>query len=165
MFAASRLLSTYPQEKCSSAAWTRGAAGRKSPLASLSSDSLPQRDQLQKGPSVRITRNDFSVFMRIVKSKFFLSDVLDTEHEIHFIPLDAKRVLQPRLQYPRRRGDRSRHTPRARTPRRQGSRSVVAIVRLLVLRRALLSPIIHGLRAESLRKGLESTRSAVLKSP
>src|SRR5271154_209978 len=30
------------------------------------------------------TGNDFTVYMRIVKSKFFLSDVLDTEHEIHF---------------------------------------------------------------------------------
>ena len=38
------------------------------------------------------TGNDFSVYMRIVKSKFFLTDVLNTEHEIHFVPIDAKRV-------------------------------------------------------------------------
>jgi hypothetical protein len=37
------------------------------------------------------TGNDFAVYMRIVKSKLFLSDVLNTEHEIHFVPVDAKR--------------------------------------------------------------------------
>jgi hypothetical protein len=30
--------------------------------------------------------------MRIVKSKLFLSDVMNTEHEIHFVQIDPKRV-------------------------------------------------------------------------
>lgn len=36
--------------------------------------------------------NDFNVFMRIVRSKFFLTDVLNTDQDIHFETLDAKRV-------------------------------------------------------------------------
>jgi hypothetical protein len=36
--------------------------------------------------------NVFNVYMRIVKSKFFLTDVLNTEHEIHFVQLDPSRV-------------------------------------------------------------------------
>jgi hypothetical protein len=36
--------------------------------------------------------NDFSVYMRIVKSKFFLSDVLNTEQDIHFVSLGATRA-------------------------------------------------------------------------
>jgi hypothetical protein len=35
---------------------------------------------------------DSTVYMRIIKSKFFLSDVLNTEHDIHFIPIDPKHV-------------------------------------------------------------------------
>lgn len=36
--------------------------------------------------------NDFSVYMRIVKTKFFLSDVLNTDQQIRFVSLDANRV-------------------------------------------------------------------------
>lgn len=36
--------------------------------------------------------DDFQVYLRIVKSKFFLSDVLNTEHKIHYVPVDAQRV-------------------------------------------------------------------------
>lgn len=36
--------------------------------------------------------DEFQVYMRIVKSKFFLTDVLNTEHDIRFFSLDAKRV-------------------------------------------------------------------------
>ncbi len=37
--------------------------------------------------------NDFKVYMRIVKSKFFLSDVLNTDQDIHFTHLDANRAF------------------------------------------------------------------------
>jgi hypothetical protein len=134
------------------------------------------------------TGNDFSVFMRIVKSKFFLSDVLNTEHEIHFIPLDAKRV------YSRAYSTRVAEVTDPGTPserelpvgkdrgllwrlfgywfyeERDGG--VIVECESVTLTRDvpfgmghLLAPIIHGLPAESLRKGLESTRRAVLKSP
>ena len=36
--------------------------------------------------------NDFVVYMRIVKAKFFLSDVLNTDQEIRFVSLDANRA-------------------------------------------------------------------------
>jgi hypothetical protein len=37
--------------------------------------------------------NDFQVFMRIVKAKLFLKDVLNTEQDIHFASLDANRAF------------------------------------------------------------------------
>jgi hypothetical protein len=37
--------------------------------------------------------DDFQVYLRIVKTKFFLSDVLDSEHKIHFTTVDAQRVF------------------------------------------------------------------------
>ena len=36
--------------------------------------------------------NDFMVYMRIVKAKFFLSDVLNTDQDIRFVSLDANRA-------------------------------------------------------------------------
>lgn len=36
--------------------------------------------------------NDFIVYMRIVKTKFFLSDVLNTDQDIRFVSLDANRA-------------------------------------------------------------------------
>jgi hypothetical protein len=36
--------------------------------------------------------DDFEVYMRIVKAKLFLSDVLNTENEIRFLPIDPHRV-------------------------------------------------------------------------
>jgi hypothetical protein len=36
--------------------------------------------------------DDFEVYLRIVKTKFFLSDVLNSEHKIHFAAVDAQRV-------------------------------------------------------------------------
>ena len=36
--------------------------------------------------------NDFTIRTRVVKSKFFISDVLDIDNQIHFVPLDSKRV-------------------------------------------------------------------------
>jgi len=36
--------------------------------------------------------NEFDVYMRIVKSKLFLTDVLNTEQEIRFVPIDDKRI-------------------------------------------------------------------------
>lgn len=37
--------------------------------------------------------DDFSVYMRIVRSKFFLTDVLNTDQDVHFVTLDATRVF------------------------------------------------------------------------
>ena len=131
--------------------------------------------------------NDFSVYMRIVKSKFFLSDVLNTEHEIHYGMVDPKRV------YSRAYSTRIAEVHDAGKPserelpvgkdrglcwrlygywffeERDGG--VIVECESVTLTRDvpfgmghLLSPIVHNLPAESLRKGLESTRYAVSKN-
>src|SRR6202042_1747938 len=38
------------------------------------------------------TGDDFQVYMRIIKAKLLLSDVLNTEHDIRFTTVDAHRV-------------------------------------------------------------------------
>jgi hypothetical protein len=131
------------------------------------------------------TGNDFAVFMRIVKSKLFLSDVLNTEHEIHFVPIDLKRVYSRaystrivEVSDPGKPSERELPVGKDRGlmwrmygywffEERNGG--VVVECESVTLTRdvpfgmgRLLSPIIHGLPAESLRKGLESTRKAVL---
>ncbi|HLK22832.1 MAG TPA: hypothetical protein VKT81_27995 [Bryobacteraceae bacterium] len=134
------------------------------------------------------TGNDFSVYMRIVKSKFFLTDVLNTEHEIHFVPLDGKRVYSKaystRIAEVNDPGsEKERELPVGKDrgllwrlygywfyEERDGG--VIVECESITLTRDvpfgmghLLSPIVHGLPAESLRKGLESTRRAVLNHP
>ena len=130
------------------------------------------------------TGNDFSVYMRIVKSKFFLSDVLNTEHEIHYVTLDPKRVYSraystriAEVDDPGKPGEHELPVGQDRGllwrlygywffEERDGG--VIVECESLTLTRdvpfgmgKVLSPIIHGLPAESLRKGLESTRRAV----
>ena len=138
------------------------------------------------------TGNDFSVYMRIVKSKFFLTDVLNTEHEIHFVTLDATRVYS--RAYSRAYSTRIAEVTDSGSPgerelpvgkdrgllwrlygywfyeERDGGVIVecesVSLTRDVPFGMGhLLSPIVHGLPAESLRKGLDSTRRAVFKHP
>ena len=134
------------------------------------------------------TGNDFTVYMRIVKSKLFLSDVLNTEHEIHFVPIDPKRVYSraystriAEVSEPGKPSERELPVGKDRGlmwrmygywffEERNGG--VVVECESVTLTRdvpfgmgKLLSPIIHGLPAESLRIGLESTRKAVLNWP
>ena len=134
------------------------------------------------------TGNDFAVYMRIVKSKLFLSDVLNTEHEIHFVPIDPKRVYSraystriAEVSDPGKPGERELPIGKDRGllwrmygywffEERDGG--VVVECESVTLTRdvpfgmgKLLSPIIRELPAESLRKGLESTRKAVLNWP
>jgi len=134
------------------------------------------------------TGNDFAVYMRIVKSKLFLSDVLNTEHEIHFVPIDPKRVYSraystriAEVSDPGKPGERELPIGKDRGllwrmygywffEERDGG--VVVECESVTLTRdvpfgmgKLLSPIIRELPAESLRKGLESTRNAVMNWP
>jgi hypothetical protein len=129
------------------------------------------------------TGNDFSVYMRIVKSKFFLTDVLNTEHEIHFVALDSKRVYSRAYSTRIAEVDGERELPVGKDrgllwrlygywfyEERDGG--VIVECESVTLTRDvpfgmghLLSPIVHGLPVESLRKGLESTRRAVLSHP
>ena len=128
--------------------------------------------------------NDFSVYMRIVKAKLFLSDVLNTENEIHYAALDGKRVYSraystriAEVHDPGRPDERELPVGKDRGllwrlygywfyEERDGGVVVecesVTLTRDVPLGMGhLLAPIIHGLPAESLKKGLESTRSAV----
>ncbi len=131
------------------------------------------------------TGNDFSVYLRIVKSKLFLSDVLNTEHEIHFVKIDPKRAYSlahstriAEVSDPGKAGERELPVGKDRGllwrmygywffEEKDGG--VVVECESVTLTRdvpfgmgKLLSPIIHGLPSESLRKSLGSTRTAVL---
>ena len=124
--------------------------------------------------------DEFLVFMRIVKSKFMLTDVLNTEHAIQFTHLDPKRVYSRSY---------SRRINEVASPGRSGEHELPAgedrglLWRLygywffeerddgvyitcesITLTRdipfgmgAVLGPVIHDLPGESLRKSLEQT--------
>jgi hypothetical protein len=134
------------------------------------------------------TGNDFSVYMRIVKSKFFMTDVLNVEHDIHFVSLDSKRVYSrtysTRIAEVSDAGTAKEHELPVGKDRglmwrlygywfyEERDGGVIVECESVTLTRDvpfgmghLLSPIVHALPAESLRKGLESTRRAVLKTP
>src|SRR5260370_11571925 len=57
-----------------------------------------QRHNIIYKPEVAAARilsrhgDDFKVYLRIVKAKFFISAVLNSEHEIHFVQLDPKHI-------------------------------------------------------------------------
>ena len=132
--------------------------------------------------------NDFTVFMRIVKSKLFLSDVLDTEHEIHFVPVDSKRIYSraystriAEVSAPGKPGEHELPVGKDRGLMwrmygywffEEKDGGVVVECESVTLTRdvpfgmgKLLSPIVRELPAESLRKSLESTRQAVVNWP
>jgi hypothetical protein len=123
-----------------------------------------------------------------VKSKLFLSDVLNTENDIHFVTIDPKRVYSraystriAEVSEPGKPGEHELPVGKDRGllwrlygywfyEERNGGVVVegesVSLTRDVPFGMGkLLSPIIHGLPAESLRKGLESTRNAVLNLP
>lgn len=131
------------------------------------------------------TGDDFVVSSRIVKAKLFLSDVLDTENDIRFVRIDPKRVYSrayttriAEVSDPGKPSERELPVGKDRGllwrmygywffEERNGG-TVVECESITLTRDIpfgmgkLLSPIIHGLPAESLRKGLELTRKAVL---
>jgi hypothetical protein len=147
-------------------------------------------DEIYKPEVVRAlirsrTGNDFIVYMRLLKSKLFLSDVLDTEHEIHFVAVDSKRVYGraystriAELSNPGKPTERELPVGKDRgllwrmngywfyEERPEGviveCESVTLTRDIPFGMRTLLSPIVKELPAEALRKGLESTRDAVL---
>ena len=129
--------------------------------------------------------NDIQVYTRIVKSKFFVSAVLDTENKSHFVPLDGARlycrthttriaeVVNPgkpnehQLPIGKDRGLLWRMYGYWFFEERDGgvyveyeSTTLTRDVPLGMGR--LLGPILHSIPAESLRSSLEKTRKAVL---
>ena len=146
-------------------------------------------DEIYKPEVVRAsvrshTGDDFVVSMRLLKSKLFLSDVLDSEHEIHFVAVDAKRVYSraystriAEISNPGKPSERELPIGKDRGllwrmngywffEERAGG-VIVECESVTLTRdvpfgmRTLLSPIIRELPAEALLKSLESTRKAV----
>ena len=130
------------------------------------------------------TGNDFLVYMRMIKAKFFLSDVLDTEHEIRFTSLDSTRAYsrsyskriaevsevgktnEHELPVGRDRGLLWRMNSYWFFEERDGGvyvscESITLTRDIPFVMAKLLSPIIHELPAEQVRTGLEKTREAV----
>ena len=129
--------------------------------------------------------DDFLVYMRIVKSKFMLSDVLNTEHTIRFIHLDPTRVYSrsysKRINEVAAPGQSGEHELPSGEDRgllwrlygywffEERDNGVYIACESITLTRevpfgmgTLLGPVIHDLPGESLKKSLEQTRRAVL---
>lgn len=128
--------------------------------------------------------NVFLVYMRLVKAKFFLSDVLNTEHEIRFTSLDSTRAYSrsysKRIAEVSNPGKPNEHELPVGEDRgllwrmysywffeeRDGGvyvscESITLTRDIPFVMAKLLSPIIHELPAEQVRAGLEKTRKAV----
>jgi hypothetical protein len=132
--------------------------------------------------------NDYAIRTRVVKSKFFISDVVDIDNRIHFVPLDAKRV------YSRSASERvveisnagkqnERELPVGRDRglvwRVNGywffeesdggvfitCESVTLTRDIPFLLSKVLSPLVHELPAEALKTSLEQTRNAIENAP
>jgi hypothetical protein len=128
--------------------------------------------------------DEFVVYMRIVKAKFMLSDVLNTEHAIQFVHVDQKRVYSrsysKRINEVAAPGQTGEHElpsghDRGLLWRMNGywffeerDDGVYITCESITLTRdipfgmaALIGPIIHDLPGEALRKSLEQTRRAI----
>ena len=129
--------------------------------------------------------NDFTVFLRIVKAKLFVSAVLNSEHEIHFVQLDPTRIYSrsysKRISEVSDPGKPTEHELPVGKDRgllwrmngywffesRDGGVYVeseaVSLSRDIPFGMGnLLGPILHSVPAESLRNSLEETRRAIL---
>ncbi len=134
------------------------------------------------------TGDDFHVYMRIVKAKLLLSDVLNTEQEIRFTTVDEHRVYS--RAYSRRiaevaeAGKPGEHELAVGRDRgflwriygywffEESDGGVYIACQSITLTRDLpfalgkiLGPILRDLPGEALRSSLEQTRKAVLGSP
>ena len=149
----------------------------------------PQHAQIYK-PDVTDVKvlshadNDYSVRTRVVKSKFFISDVVDIENQIHFVALDSKRV------YSRSASQRVVEISSAGKPSERElpvghdrglvwrvngywffeesdggvfitCESITLTRDIPFLMAKLLSPILHELPEEALKSSLEQTRQAI----
>lgn len=131
------------------------------------------------------TGDDFQVYMRIVKAKLLLSDVLNTEHEIRFTTVDAHRVYS--RSYSRRiaevsdAGKPGEHELQVGKDRgflwriygywffEESDGGVYVTCQSITLTRDLpfalgkiLGPILRELPGESVRNSLEQTKKAIM---
>ncbi len=129
--------------------------------------------------------DEFLVFMRIVKAKFLLSDVLNTEQAIQFTRLDPQRIYSrtysKRINEVAAPGRSAEHELPIGQDRgllwrlygywfyEERDDGVYIACESITLTRdipfgmaTLLGPVIHDLPGDALRKSLEQTRKAVL---
>jgi hypothetical protein len=132
--------------------------------------------------------NDYTIRTRVVKAKFFISDVVDIDNQIHFVALDSKRV------YSRSASQRVVEITNAGKPNErelppghdrglvwrvngywffeESDGGVFITCESITLTRDIpfllakvLSPIVHELPAEALKNSLEQTRRAIENQP
>jgi hypothetical protein len=132
--------------------------------------------------------NDYTIRTRVVKSKFFISDVVDIDNQIHFVSLDSKRI------YSRSASQRVVEISNAGKPNERElpvghdrglvwringywyfeesdggvfitCESVTLTRDIPFLLSKMLSPILHELPQEALKNSLEATRKAIVNQP
>ena len=131
------------------------------------------------------TGDDFKVYMRMVKSKLILTDVLNTEHDVHFTALGSHRAYSKaystRIAEVAEAGKPTEHELPEGNDRgflwrtnsywffEEADGGVYVESEVITLTRdvpfgmgKLFGPILRSLPAESLRNSLERTRAAVL---
>lgn len=134
------------------------------------------------------TGGDYLVRNRVVKSKFFITDVLDVDNAIHYVTLDSKRVYSrsasQRIVEIANPGkvDEKELPPghdRGLMWRLNGywffaeadggvyitARSITLTRDIPFLMGKMLSPILHELPAEALKTSLEQTRKSIENQP
>ena len=132
--------------------------------------------------------NDFAIRTRVVKSKFFISDVLEIDNQIHYVPLDAKRIYSrsasQRVVEIDNAGKHNQHElpvghDRGLLWRINGywffeeseggvfiaCESITLTREIPFLMGKMLRPILHELPAEALKTSLEQTRKGILDLP
>jgi hypothetical protein len=134
------------------------------------------------------TGGDFQVYMRIVKTKLLLSDVLNIEHEIRFTTIDPHRVYSRayslRIAEVTGAGKPGEHELAVGKDRgflwriygywffEESDGGVYVTCQSITLTRDLpfalgkiLGPVLRDLPGEAVRNSLEQTRKAVLENP
>ena len=153
----------------------------------------PQHVEMYK-PDVAVvkvlshTGNDYLIRTRVIKSKFFISDVLEIENAIHFATLDAKRVYsrsasQRVVEISNPGKENERELPpghdRGLMWRIYGywffaesdggvfvtCESITLTRDIPFLMGKMLSPILHELPLEALKNSLEQTRKGIENQP
>jgi hypothetical protein len=153
----------------------------------------PQHAQIYKPDVTDVkvlthTDNDYTIRTRVVKSKFFISDVVDIDNQIHFVSVDSKRVFsrsasQRIVEISNAGKQNERELPvghdRGLVWRVNGywffaesdggvfitCESITLTREIPFLLSKMLSPILHELPAEALKTSLEQTRAAIEHQP
>jgi hypothetical protein len=153
----------------------------------------PQHAQIYKPDVADVkvlthTDNDYTIRTRVVKSKFFISDVVDIDNQIHFVALDSRRVYSrsasQRVVEISDSGKPNEHElpvghDRGLVWRVNGywffaesdggvfitCESITLTRDIPFLLAKVLSPIVHELPAEALKTSLEQTRAAIVNQP